>query len=149
MIGRGSRILANKKRFFQLLIWVIIIIVSGPGERILTGRRFLIRRITIWIVSLATMKSKGAFKHEMPEELRKEFEKSEEVYFDIKETYTESIQNGESSKVVLEKSIAQHAYICIENSEDIYDALSLAKMLGPDIGHRLQMYAQMYQQEHP
>jgi hypothetical protein len=78
----------------------------------------------------------------MPDELRAEFAKSKEVYFDIKDTYQEAVLKGESSKVVLERSIAQHAYICVENSEDVYDALGLAKMLGDDIDHRIEKYSQ-------
>ena len=70
-----------------------------------------------------------------------EFEKSEEVYFDIKETYISAVSGGESSKVVLERSIEQHAKICIENSEDVYDALALAKLLDVDIDYRIQVYA--------
>ena len=76
----------------------------------------------------------------MPEDLRAQFSKSEEVYFDISQTYIDAVRKGESSKVVLERSIAQHAYICSENSRDIYDALALAKLLGDDIDHRIGKY---------
>ena len=48
---------------------------------------------------------------------------------------------GESSKVVLEKSVEQHAKICIENSEDVYDALALVKILDQDIDIRINDYA--------
>ena len=65
----------------------------------------------------------------MPDELREEFQNSKEVYFDINKTYVESIRKGESSKVVLERSIIQHAEICIENSEDIYDVSFYQKNL--------------------
>ena len=41
---------------------------------------------------------------------------------------------------MLEKSLLHHAEICIENSEDVYDALDLAKKLGDDIDFRLQRY---------
>ncbi|MDN3667329.1 DEAD/DEAH box helicase, partial [Algibacter miyuki] len=80
------------------------------------------------------------FRYEMPDALRAEFAKSRDVYFDIQKTYVSSIRNGESSKVVLERSIEHHAKICIENSEDVYDALGLAKMLGDDIDFRIQRY---------
>ena len=76
----------------------------------------------------------------MPTDLRKNFAKTEEVYFNIKKTYLDSVQRGESSKVVLEKSIGQHADICIENSEDVYDAYELAKSLGDDIDYRIDRY---------
>lgn len=76
----------------------------------------------------------------MPDELRAEFSKSTDVYFDVQKTYIDSVKAGESSKVVLERSIEQHAKICIENSEDVYDALALAKMLGDDIDFRIGRY---------
>ncbi|TYA79020.1 DEAD/DEAH box helicase, partial [Seonamhaeicola marinus] len=80
------------------------------------------------------------FRYEMPDDLREEFGNSDEVYFDIQKTYVESIRAGESSKVVLERSIAQHAKICVENSEDVYDALTLARKLGDDIDFRIGRY---------
>ena len=48
---------------------------------------------------------------------------------------------GHSSKVILERSIAQHALICSQNSEDVYDALILAKKLGDDIDFRIERYS--------
>ena len=73
--------------------------------------------------------------------LRLEFSNSKEVYFDVNKTYVESIRKGESSKVVLERSINQHAKICIENSEDIFDALILSKKLNDDIDFRINRYS--------
>ena len=58
----------------------------------------------------------------------------------LKKHILNSIRNGESSKVVLERSIEQHAKICVENSEDVYDALALAKKLGDDIDFRIHRY---------
>ena len=80
------------------------------------------------------------FRYEMPEDLRKQFVKSKDVYFDINKTYIASVRNGESSKVVLERSIEHHAKICIENSEDLWDALDLAKLLKEDISYRIGRY---------
>ncbi|MBT8310618.1 MAG: DEAD/DEAH box helicase, partial [Flavobacteriaceae bacterium] len=80
------------------------------------------------------------FKYDMPEELRKQFSNSEEVYFDINKAYMEGVINGESSKAVLVKSIAQHAKLCIENSDDVFDAYTLAKLLGDDIDYRIKRY---------
>ena len=76
----------------------------------------------------------------MPPELRLQFSKTEDVYFNIKSTYVEAIQNGESSKEVLKRSIEQHAKICVENSEDVYDALILMNQLGEDIEYRINQY---------
>ena len=77
----------------------------------------------------------------MPEELREQFAKSEDIYLDIKKTYISTVSQGQSSKAVLEKSIEHHAKMCAENSEDVYDAYELAKKLGDDIDHRLDRYA--------
>ena len=81
------------------------------------------------------------FKYEMPDTIRASFSKTEDVYFDINKTYIESIRRGESSKVVLKRSIEQHAKICVENSEDIFDALGLMKLLDDDIEFRINRYS--------
>lgn len=140
MIGRGSRILNNKSKF-------TVIDLGNNNHRfgpwgadldwqtIFKSPNFYMDRLQ----DDETLESN--FKHEMPEEIRKEFVKSEEVYFDVKTTYIKATSSGESSKVVLERSIVQHAKICIENSEDVYDALALAKLLKDDIDNRIQTYA--------
>ncbi|MFK7813762.1 MAG: DEAD/DEAH box helicase [Maribacter sp.] len=140
MIGRGSRILNNKSKFTVVDLGNNMYRFGPWGadldwQTIFKSPNFYVDRIqddeTI----------EGRFKHEMSPELREEFSKSEDVYFDIKQVYTDATSKGESSKVVLERSIAQHAKICIENSEDVYDALGLAKMLKDDVDQRIQTYA--------
>ncbi|QQX76253.1 MULTISPECIES: DEAD/DEAH box helicase [Aequorivita] len=141
MIGRGSRILNNKSKFsvidlgnnYQRF---------GPWEAPLDWQAIFRSPDYYMDRLLSDEELESHFRYEMPDELRAEFANSKEVYFDIKETYQEATFKGESSKVVLERSIAQHAYICIENSEDVYDALGLAKMLGDDIDHRIEKYSQ-------
>ena len=58
----------------------------------------------------------------------------------MKQHYRDTIAAGESSKKVLEKSIAHHAKICVENSEDLWDALALTKMLKEEIDNRIHQY---------
>ena len=77
----------------------------------------------------------------MPDDIRASFSNSKDVYFDVNKTYIQSIRSGESSKVVLKRSIEQHAFICIENSEDVYDALDLVKLLTDDIDFRIHRYS--------
>lgn len=140
MIGRGSRILNNKSKFnvidlgnnYQRF---------GPWEADLDWHA-IFNNPNYFIDNLySDDELESNFKYEMPEELRAEFSKSKDVYFDIKKTYQDATFNGISSKVVLEQSIEHHAYICVENSEDVYDALGLAKMLGDDIDYRIDKYA--------
>ncbi|MFD2823518.1 DEAD/DEAH box helicase [Lacinutrix iliipiscaria] len=139
MIGRGSRILKNKSTF-QVIDLGNNLHRFGPWGSDLDWQR-IFRTPNFYLDGILNDEDiESNFRYEMPDELRAEFSNSEEVYFDIKKTYIDSIKNGESSKVVLERSIAQHARICIENSEDVYDALGLAKMLGDDIDYRIGRY---------
>lgn len=139
MIGRGSRILKNKSTF------TVIDLGNnfhrfGPWGADLDWQK-IFHSPNYYLDNLLNDEDiEGNFRYEMPEELRAEFANSKDVYFDIKQTYIDSINSGESSKVVLERSIEHHAKICVENSEDVYDAYALAKMLGDDIDHRIQRY---------
>ena len=80
------------------------------------------------------------FVYEMPKELRAEFSNSEDIDFDIKEEYKAAFAKGLRSKTVLERSIEQHAKICVENSEDVFDARILAKKLKEEISYRVRQY---------
>jgi len=139
MIGRGSRILNNKDKF------TVIDLGNnyhrfGPWGSDLDWYKIFKYPNYYLDNLLGDEEIESNFRYEMPEDLREKFSNSEEVYFDINQTYIESVRKGESSKVVLERSIAQHAYICAENSEDLYDALALAKLLGEDIDFRIERY---------
>jgi superfamily II DNA or RNA helicase len=140
MVGRGSRILNNKSKF-SIIDLGNNLFRFGPWGDNLDWQ--LIFKSPNWYAD--RIKSDEAieanFKHDLADEIKDEFSKSEDTYFDIKQTYKDAIAKGESSKVVLERSIEHHAKICIENSEDVYDALGLAKMLKDDINMRIEIYA--------
>ncbi|RRQ48327.1 DEAD/DEAH box helicase [Maribacter algicola] len=140
MIGRGSRYLPHKEEFN----------VIDMGNNI--------ARFGMWDAKidwqeifhfpdffLENIKNdeeiEREFVYEMPQELRDEFAKSENIEFDIKEEYKKSFANGEKSKLVLEKSIEQHAKICVENAEDVFDARILAKKLKEEIRYRVRQYS--------
>ncbi|MBT8320663.1 MAG: DEAD/DEAH box helicase family protein [Eudoraea sp.] len=80
------------------------------------------------------------FVYEMPAELRAEFAKSKVIDFNVKEAYKAAFAKGLKSKSVLERSIEQHAQICVENSEDVFDARILAKKLKEEISYRVRQY---------
>jgi superfamily II DNA or RNA helicase len=139
MIGRGSRILKNKKTFDVIDLGNNFYRFGPWGDSLDWQRIF--KSPNYYLDSLlGDEELESNFRYEMPKALRDEFAKSKDVSFNVHETYVASIRNGESSKVVLERSIEQHAKICIENSEDVYDALGLAKMLGEDIDFRINRY---------
>ena len=140
MIGRGSRILKNKSKF------TVIDLGNnyhrfGPWGSDLDWYKIFKYPNYYLDNLLGDEEIESNFRYEMPEELRAKFSNSEEVYFDINQTYIESVRKGESSKVVLERSLGQHAKICTENSDDMYDALALAKLLGEDIDFRIERYS--------
>ncbi|MEB8329139.1 DEAD/DEAH box helicase family protein [Flavobacteriaceae bacterium KMM 6897] len=81
------------------------------------------------------------FVYEMPQDLRDKFANSAIMDFDVKEEYKKVFAQGLKSKTVLEKSIEQHAQICVENSEDIFDARILAKQLKEEISYRVRLYS--------
>ncbi|WP_452602629.1 DEAD/DEAH box helicase [Pontimicrobium sp. MEBiC06410] len=139
MIGRGSRILKNKSKFSVIDLGNNLH-RFGPWGSDLDWHK-IFRSPNFYLDGILSDEDlESNFRYEMPEDLRKEFAKSEDVYFDIKKMYIESVRNGESSKVILERSIQHHAKICIENSEDLWDALALAKLLKDDIDYRIQRY---------
>ena len=140
MIGRGSRILNNKDTF-KVIDLGNNFHRFGPWGADLDWQR-IFRSPNFYLDNLLNDEElESNFKYIMPDDLRAEFGNSKEVYLNINEVYVESIKKGESSKVVLERSIEHHAVLCVENSEDIYDALDLAKKLGDDIDHRIQRYS--------
>ena len=141
MIGRGSRIFKNKKSFDVVDLGNNFHRFGPWGSTNLDWHRIFKYPSHYLDGILSDEDLESNFIYEMPEEIRKSFEKSDEVYFDINKTYVKSIRNGESSKVVLRRSIEQHAKICIENSEDVYDALFLMKLLNEDIDFRIHRYS--------
>ncbi len=139
MIGRGSRVLNNKSTF-KVIDLGNNFHRFGPWGADLDWQR-IFKSPNMYLENILDDEDiEDNFAYTMPDELREEFAKSEDVHFDIKKTYVDSIKSGESSKVVLERSIHHHAKMCVENSEDVYDSLGLAKMLGDDIDFRINKY---------
>jgi len=132
MIGRGSRILENKSTF-NVIDLGNNFHRFGPWGADLDWQQ-IFRSPNFYLEKLLNDEDiEESFGYDMPESLRDQFSNSKSVTFDVKQTYLDTLKNRESTKAVLERSLHQHATICIENSEDIYDAIDLAKLLGDDI----------------
>ncbi len=139
MIGRGSRIL-DKKKTFSVIDLGNNFHRFGPWGANLDWQR-IFRSPNYYLDKLQSDEElESNFTYEMPEVILAKFKNSPDLSFDIRQTYKDSVSKGLSSKVVLELSIAHHTKICIENSDDVYDAISLAKLLGDDIDFRIQRY---------
>lgn len=140
MIGRGSRILPGKNEFTVLDLgnnaarfglW------SAPVDwsQIFKSPDYFLENL------VSDEEIEQNFKYIMPSELREQFPNTENVEFDIESTYDMVISKGLKSKTVLERSIEQHAKMCVENSEDVFDARMLAKELHEEIAYRIRRYS--------
>ena len=140
MIGRGSRIYGDKKEF-DVLDLGNNFYRFGPWGADLDWQKMFRAPDYYLNAILSDEEIESNFKYELPADIKKEFTNSKDMYFDMKQVYIDTIRAGESSKRVLEKSIVHHAKMCIENSEDVFDALILAKKLGEEIDDRINRYA--------
>lgn len=142
MIGRGSRILNNKSTF-DVIDLGNNFLRFGPWGADLDWQRIFKNPDNFLDNLLDDQEIESHFRYEMPKELRVKFAKTEDVSFNVQEKYVEILRTEQPSINVIEQSIEQHAYICIENSEeDVFDALELAEELGDEIDHRIKKYTQ-------
>ncbi|MEM8506676.1 MAG: DEAD/DEAH box helicase family protein [Bacteroidota bacterium] len=140
MIGRGSRILPDKDEF-KVIDLGNNIARFGPWDEPIDWQE-IFHFPDFYLENIKNDEEiEREFVYEMPEELRQQFSKSENIHFDVKEEYKKVFAEGKKSKVVLERSIEQHAKICVENSEDVFDARILAKALKDEISYRVRQYS--------
>lgn len=145
MIGRGSRRLANKESFnvidlgnnaARFGLWN----ESIDWQHIFKSPEFYLENLR------DDAEIEMNFKYQMPPELRAKFSKTEVVTFDVEEEHKLIIAQNLRSKVVLEKSIEQHATMCVENSEELVEAKALGKELSDDIESRVKTYSKCLSQ---
>ncbi|MCC9065151.1 MULTISPECIES: DEAD/DEAH box helicase [Flavobacterium] len=86
------------------------------------------------------------FKYSMPPELRAKFAKTADVTFDVDEEHKLIIKQNLRSKVVLDKSLEQHAAMCVDNTETLQEAKSLGRELDDDIDCRIKRYSKCLSQ---
>jgi len=140
MIGRGSRVLPNKKEFTVIDLgnnvarfgmWNAAI----DWKEIFHFPDFFLENIR------NDEDIEREFVYEMPDDLKALFKASKNITFDVKAEYKKVFAEGLKSKIVLERSIEQHAQICVANSEDVFDARILAKKLKDEIAYRVRLYS--------
>ena len=140
MIGRGSRIIKNKKSF-NLIDLGNNIARFGPWTTDVDWHQ-IFRAPNYFLENIANDEDlERSFVYQMPQDIRKQFSNSKNVSFDIKSEYEKVIKQGLKSKTALENSLKQHVKICIENSKDVFDAWNLMKLLDEDIKHRVKQYS--------
>nr|WP_299382109.1 DEAD/DEAH box helicase family protein [Allomuricauda sp.] len=140
MIGRGSRILPGKDEFSVVDLGNNIA-RFGPWDAPVDWQE-IFHFPDFYLENIKNDEDiEREFVYEMPEDLKAKFSKSDDITFNIKEEYKKVFAQGRKSKEVLEMSIEQHAKICVENSEDVFDARILAKELKEEIAYRVRQYS--------
>jgi superfamily II DNA or RNA helicase len=140
MIGRGSRILPDKEDFT---------VVDLGNNTARFGRwdapidwQEIFHFPDFYLENIKNDEDiERDFVYEMPAELRAKFKNSKTLDYDVKEEYKKIFAQGLRSKTVLERSIEQHARICVENSKDVFEARHLAKQLKEEIAYRVKQYS--------
>lgn len=140
MIGRGSRVVENKKEFLVVDLGNNVARFGNWTDEV--DWQFIFQNPNFFLENLISDEEiQKNFKYEMPQELREKFSKSDNIEFDVKNEYKKAVGDGLKSKAVLEKSISQHAQICYENSEDVFDAHILSRELHDEIEFRIKQYS--------
>lgn len=140
MIGRGSRKLKNKDTF-NVIDLGNNLARFGPWDANVDWQLIFKNPDYFLDNMISDEEIESQFRYTMPEEVRELFKNTENISFDIKKRYNETVNNGEKSKLVLEESVKQHAQMCVENSEDVFDARILSRELKEDIQDRIAQYS--------
>lgn len=142
MIGRGSRKLPGKDTF-------TVIDLGNNAQRFglwsdPVDWHYIFKNPELFLDSIRTdAEIESLHVYTMPEEIRKKFPNSDDVEFDVEDEFKVAAELKMKPKAVIDKSIMQHAQMCVENSETIPEARKLAKLLEPDIEYRVKQYSNL------
>jgi len=139
MIGRGSRKLPNKNEFkvidlgnnaARFGLW------QDPvdWQRIFRSPEFYLENLR------DDAEIEMHFRYRMPDHIRKKFAQTPDVDFDIEEEYRIAVNQNLRPKKVIDRSIDQHAAMCVDNTEDLREARLLAKDLYEDVESRVRRF---------
>ncbi len=140
MVGRASRVLPNKKTFTIIDLGNNVARFGPWNGKIDWHEIFRVPDFYLENI-IQDAEIERNFKYKMPKDVRGLFPKSENVEFDVADEYKQAIKRGDRPKVVLERSMAQHTKMCVENSENIMDARELANLLSDQIAYRIRIYS--------
>lgn len=139
MIGRGSRILHDKDKFKVVDLGNNLARFGSWDQPV--DWQHIFKYPDFYLENIRDDETiEREFVYVMPEVLKTKFKKSESIDFDMKSVYDEVVAQGKKSFAAIEQSIAQHSKICVENSEDVFEARALAKLLMDEIDYRIKQY---------
>lgn len=139
MIGRGSRKLPNKNEF-------TIIDLGNNASRFGLWNdpvdwQHIFKSPEYYLENLRSDADiEINFRYEMSPEVRELFKNSTDIDFDVDEEFKIILAKNLRPKEVIEKSIQQHATMCVDNSDDLVGAKNLAKFLIEDIEYRVKLF---------
>jgi len=140
MIGRGSRVFGDKKEF-EVIDLGNNAARFGMWDSPIDWKDIFKYPNQFLETIPSDDQIQRNFTYRMPEELRKKFANTEEVRFDIKAEYKKVLGERLKPRIALDRSIEQHVAMCMDNSEDMFDALQLATLLVGDIESRVRHYS--------
>lgn len=140
MIGRGSRILAEKKSFTVLDLGNNAV-RFGPWDQSVDWQH-IFKYPDFYLENLRNDEDiERDFVYVMPDSIRERFSNAKTIEFDVKEAYEQAILEGQKSITAIERSIEQHSEMIIANVETIFDARDMIKYLHDDISYRIKQYS--------
>lgn len=140
MIGRGSRIFGDKKKFLVLDLGNNVI-RFGPWNQIVDWQH-IFKYPDLYLDNIRSDEEiERDFVYVMPEVIKEKFKNTTTLDFDVRDVYQKVQQEGQKSIVTIERSIEQHSQMCIDNSEDIFEARALTRLLQDDIAFRIKQYS--------
>ena len=139
MIGRGSRKLPHKDNFTVIDLGNNALRFGLWNDPV--DWQHIFRSPEYYLESLRDdAEIENNFKYVMPESIRKMFAKTADITIDIEEEFKKVVAQNLRSKEVLEKSIQQHALMCVENTTQLIQARMLSKLLSDDIESRIRRF---------
>ena len=141
MIGRGSRVIGDKKSF-NIIDLGNNARRFGLWESFINWQEIFVNPNSYIDGLYSDEEIEKEFTYEMPEEVKKRFSKTTDLNtFNVKEEYGKVMSNGGRPKSVLDNAIMQHKGMIVENSEDFFDAKELIELLEQDIEYRVKNYS--------
>ncbi|MBT8325966.1 MAG: DEAD/DEAH box helicase family protein [Winogradskyella sp.] len=138
MIGRGSRIYKDRNTFEVIDLGNNLARFGAWDQPV--DWQHIFKYPDLYLENIVDDEDlERDFVYVMPDNLKEKFKNSVND-FDVKKEYQEVLKSSKKSFAVIERAIVQHSQMCIENSEDVYDARDLAKLLHDDIRYRIKQY---------
>ncbi len=137
MIGRGSRLLPQKKTFTIIDLGNNIDRFGNWNAEI--DWKLVFENPEAYYASLHTQTSYES--HQIPSDMRTRFPNSLEISFDVQAAHQSALERGLKPKIVIRDSIRQHALMCVDNGEGVSEALALVPELTREIDWRIKQYA--------